>query len=506
MLEALGGPGTADLLGGLLPCLGSSARPVRPALEALEVRVVPAYWIGPTGGDSFFGTAANWSDGIVPGDPGSNGYAEFFPFPGTNTDCIVNGVFNVDRVTMSAGYTATLTIPAGSALIASTLFDQHGTLSLTGGVADGGNYFYINGPVFAGPSAGGASAQLIAAAGLYLNGAITVTGGTVAAPGLVLDCDNIDAAHTLAVSPVFYPGPPAAFSGAVGIVGSYLGQSSSAITLNNYTHLVYTGTTAGSFFKEGGVLSMYGADITLTRAQDTLEVRDGGVLNSLAGGAGQDAIFGDVQIGPSIGTLNVGSAFGDTSELQFNTGSLEVQSTGVVNLYSESVLNFPAAAGVFSDVTIAGTLNMYHATLIAAPTRVAAVEVTGTLLSVDGFYGVNVITGNLNNDGHVELTGLLHGLSISGNYTQSEEGELVIQLDNPSGNNNGLFVGGVATLDGTLTLEALNPLTAGQTWTIIDNTFGPGIVGDFAVFNFPDDNPAWLGQTALGGFIYNVSN
>jgi hypothetical protein len=418
----------------------------------------------------------------------------------TNLTCVVTGNFGVDRVVMASNWDGALTIGAGSALIASTLFDQRGTLVLAGGIADGGNYFYVNGPVFASPSAGGASSGLIAAAGLYLNGAIAVAGGTAAAPGLVLDSDNIDGANTIAVSSVFYSGPPAAFSGAVGIVGSYLGQSSSSIALGNYTHLVYTGTNAGSFFREKGTLGMAGADLTLTRAQDTLEVRDGGVLSSLAGSGGQDAIFGDVQIGPNTGTLNVGSAAGATSELQFNTGSLDVQASSTVNLYSGSVLNFPAAAGVFSDVEIAGTLNMYHATLIAAPTRVAAVELTGVLFSLTGPFSSDVITGNLNNQGRVELNGVPHGLAISGDYTQDEEGELIIQLSNTY--NNFLTVGGEATLDGTLTLEGLETLTAGNTWTIIFT--GGGIVGDFDTVTFPDGNPAWA--TQLAGLLYQVTN
>ncbi|MCI0460461.1 MAG: hypothetical protein L0Z62_26200 [Gemmataceae bacterium] len=501
MLEALGGQGDAGLPSSSLHC------PVRLALEALEERVVPAYWIGPPSGDFLFGTAANWSDGIVPGDPGSNGYAEFFPNPGTNTPCIVNGVFNVDRVTMSAGYTATLFVPTGSSLTATTLFDQHGGLVLDGGGVASGNHFYVNGPVAASPSVVGPFfSAIVAGAGLHLNGAIAVTGGSDTVPGLVLDSDDIDAANDITVGI-----NDGATTGVLRIVGSLEVLASSDIivygSLYSFNGLLYEGTTAGSFFHMKGTLTLLGATVAIA-AGDELEVRDGGVLTSLALTGGQDVIVGDVQVGPNSGTLNVGSAAGATSELQFNTGSLEVQGTGTVNLYASSVLNFPAAVGVTSTVTIAGTLNMYTATLIAAPSRVAAVEVTGVLVSATATG--SIIYGNVVNNGRIECGGAVHALGIAavggvgGNYTQGNEGELVIRLDNASFVNDVIAIDGAATLDGTLTLEAINPLTAGQTWTIMFT--GLGIVGDFDTVNLPDGNPAWDTAIINLGLDYQVTN
>ena len=53
--------------------------------------------------------------------PGSTSYALFgTSYTGSDTACVIDGTFHVDSVTMDTSYTATIGVPTGSSLIATT--------------------------------------------------------------------------------------------------------------------------------------------------------------------------------------------------------------------------------------------------------------------------------------------------------------------------------------------------------------------------------------------------
>jgi hypothetical protein len=261
------------------------ARPrVRPLLEALEDRAVPTAftWVGPAGGA--WGAGANWENalthirGLVPGPTDD----ALFGSPGADTSCLVNGSFAVDRVVMGGDYDQTLTVPNGSSLAAATLFQQSGTLALSGGSVSSGNDLFVNGAV---TTSGGSTSRLAAGAGLFLRGGpITVMGMTMpGAPLLALSGAVQDAADITVGSPTGVPG-------SVQVTGSLTVEPTAVITLRSATSLTFVAGTPASVFDVQGTLAMYQATVTTNVPLDL----DGGTLLTGAAYNG-DRINGSVR-------------------------------------------------------------------------------------------------------------------------------------------------------------------------------------------------------------------
>ena len=268
------------------PARRPQARPrVRPLLEALEDRAVPtAYtWVGPAGGA--WGAGANWENALthtVGQVPGPTDDA-LFGAPGADTSCLVNGSFAADRVVMGGDYDQTLTVPAGSSLAAATLFQQSGTLALSGGSVSSGNDFFVNGAVTA---SGGSTSRLAAGAGLFLRGGpITVAGMTMpGVPLLALSGAVEDAADITVGSPA--TGMP----GSVQVTGSLTVDPNAVITLNSATGLTFVAGTPASVFDVQGTIVLYQATVTTNVPLDL----DGGTLLTAAA-ANADRINGSVR-------------------------------------------------------------------------------------------------------------------------------------------------------------------------------------------------------------------
>jgi subtilase-type serine protease len=123
-------------------------------------------------------------------------------------------------------------------------------------------------------------------------------------------------------------------------------------------------------------------------------------------------------------------------------------------------------------------------------------------IGMTGFF--DTITGNLNNAGTVQFGAALHTLDVTGGYTQTEGGTLVVRLgESPGGPvNDSVTVGGTASLGGTLDLTAQGGLTAGTTWTIMGYA---SVTGNFSTVNPPDAGTWTEAALATGVTVTKVT-
>jgi hypothetical protein len=246
-----------------------------------------------------------------------------------------------------------------------------------------------------------------------------------------------------------------------------------------------------------------------TIATDTQLAFSGATLNAV--GAGAHTIAGIGGSGGNLrvyntGVINVGTASPTLATvLTVSTGSVTVGALdpngtgtgGTLNLYATTTLAMPAAASPSTfDVTALGVINMKGATITMATARVANLNIhmggsglaNGQLNSLGAPALGDVIAGNVVNNGTIAFGGAaLHALGITaatggGFYTQGPTGTLAMRLDNGEVNDV-LTVAATATLNGTLSLSGLNPLTALQTWDLIG---AAAIGGDFQTRIWPD--------------------
>jgi hypothetical protein len=232
------------------------------------------------------------------------------------------------------------------------------------------------------------------------------------------------------------------------------GPISCAGTIN-----IGTGAAAATTLTVGGALSISGTlnmkGAILARGANAVALS--GTLNSVGGSGGLgDAITGGGTF-TCTGVINVGVG-----------GPADVTLT------------------VASAVTVTGStsaVNLYDATISTAGLTLSG----GTLTSNGGSgsssgVGDAVSGGPLTNNGTIRFAGALHSLTLSGgDYTQGAAGTLSMRISaGPS--NDKFFIGGTATLGGTLIVTAQGNLPA-ATWTIISAT--GGIVGTFDIETVP---------------------
>lgn len=491
--------------------------------DALEQRWVPAQylWTYSGGGAGAFETAANWTNLVSPFDhtvPGSGDYAIFDPSAsaggtsGSNAACTLGADLTVDRIVMDSDYSGTFTLSTNADLDLNNQFVQYGTLTMSATSTIDADSIYINGTL--GMTATG-TALVDAAGSFFLNGGISVSGMGPGGPVLGIESSGFDDGGAITV------GSSLGGYGTLTITGPYVQSSGGTATVHGAGLLNFL--TGGTDFPiMEGTISLTGSLTT-----DMHLALDGGDLTSY--GAGAD-ITGDVAVYNS-GVLNVGTVSAG-STLTHLAGSLTVGSTepeaaptgGTLNLYSGSVLSIPAAANDSTFVvTSMGVINMYGAAITMNPTRVDYLELhhnyedeeeydPGTI-NTHGSSSVppagDVITGHVLNAGLIHYAGSsLHSLTIAvmfgvggGDYTQTEDGELAMRLDNSEAEDV-LLVGDDSDLAGTLTLTQFDDALADeQSWGII--VTNDVVVDDFDAVNWPDGDPDWLG---VPGAVYAVLN
>jgi autotransporter-associated beta strand protein len=271
---------------------------------------------------------------------------------------------------------------------------------------------------------------------------------------------------------------PTTFEGSLSGDGSLVVSGTAALTLtspNTYTGgttllsggLVLTGqgglgSSAGPLVINGGVLtvsntaglsvgSLAGAGGSLVLDQAILTIVDPGAR---------------VAIDPQPAVLIVNQA-GDTVFSGSVSGSGSLSKLGGGTLVLDGQNSYTGATTVQGGVLLVGDAQNSGATLASAQVTVDAGGELG---------GHGSLTGSLDNFGVVKPGGSVGTLSVGGNYTQAQGGDLVIALT-PQGTSQ-LKVGGSASLAGNLTLLAEPGDYSGKTYTIL--TAAEGVSGTFS--------------------------
>lgn len=258
----------------------------RLCVEELEGRVVPAQIVWTAGSAGSWSTASNWDLNRVP----TSGDYVVFGSGGSNAASTMDMNVTVDRVTMDANYTSTLTIATTKTLTTTNQFVQYGTLSLSGtGAIVAGSFLDINGAVSI-SSAGATTARLTAAGTMYVYGSAVITSSNSTGAILHLTAGGFDCAGTINVGSAFT-------AGVLRIEGAFNDTSGAVINVGDGVGSTLTFITGGSSSNDPiieGTVNMddgtINVDSTLGTHNGTL-ILDGATLNT---DDGDDTIQGNV--------------------------------------------------------------------------------------------------------------------------------------------------------------------------------------------------------------------
>jgi hypothetical protein len=340
---------------------------VRPRLEALETRAVPAInaWKGPMGG--LWSNPGNWSTGMV---PGPNDYVTFGGPVGANTDSIDDvPSLSVDRVVMSPDVTANLTIAYGATLTCQNFFQHYGTLTVMGASVTAHGRWYENGNILATGYALLAPTLLTGQGGFFQNaGSIFVSGGgSVTSPGVVIAGGFLQGGTVVVGLPGGGP------SATLGVTVAYTLNPSQSLTLSSGTALSYTGMTPMAI---EGAVALHGATIAAPAGINLY-----GTLET-DGGLGQpDTIVGDVS---NNGTILFGGMFTHTLNLvgnynQWPTGNLVMRVGGLM----------PDLLAITGQARLHGTLTVFDLSGFPMPGTISTLITTNWGIVEGAFDTVN---------------------------------------------------------------------------------------------------------------------
>lgn len=230
-----------------------------------------------------------------------------------------------------------------------------------------------------------------------------------------------------------------------------------------------------------GTLQLSGNDVIGDTAQ--VDVASGATLDT---GGNTDTIGGL----SGAGTTNIGAGtltIGGRSSNEVSLGS-----SGL----SDNITPFTGTLNGSGAVHVdGGGQTTSFATNLAGGTTatgVAFLEVNGQVLGPVALVNAGILGGTgtvaqlTNTSGIVSPGNSIGTLTISGNFTQSADGALVIEIDD-DGTSDLLKVGGSATLDGSLIIVPLEgTYTTGQSFTIL--TADSGVSGSFTETTVADPN------------------
>lgn len=181
--------------------------------------------------------------------------------------------------------------------------------------------------------------------------------------------------------------------------------------------------------------------------------------------------FANVQGSATANTLNIVSGgFTVLPDGVFTTSSANVEN-GFINVYSggSAQVNSPITVSAGGEVIVNGTLTTPQLTL--APSALLA--------------GSGIFTGNVLNSGTVSPGNSPGVLTINGNFTQTNSGELIIEVASAEVFDQ-LIVSGVASLDGTLVVTPYEgyAFQYGQTFEFLQAS---SVVGTFDNIVLPEN-------------------
>jgi hypothetical protein len=178
------------------------------------------------------------------------------------------------------------------------------------------------------------------------------------------------------------------------------------------------------------------------------------------------------------GTMSVGDpSTGAAGIVNISGGSYSLP--GVTTLFG-STLNYSGA----TQLILSGTLNLAGNNMIPGSTITApGITLSGTLTTA----GYDVINSSVNNAGTLSFVGTQTTmLTVTGDYSQLNEGSLNMRIGSMLGGSDSLVVDGTATLGGTLRVSLLDSTQtpgSGSSWYLI-NAWG-GATGSFDALSMP---------------------
>ncbi|WP_219847280.1 autotransporter-associated beta strand repeat-containing protein [Burkholderia multivorans] len=447
------------------------------------------------GGDGVWQNSAgndNWTtvDGTLNAPWASNAYAVFSAAPGTVTvDGSLGAVGASGMQFASDGY-----VVQGDAitLVGSTAAPGVSVIRVGDGASDGAAYTATINSVLAGAT----TLEKTDFGTLVLNGANTYTGGTQIDGGVVQVASDANLG---------------AAAGGLGLDGGTLRTTADMTTARAVT----LGTNGGAFDTLSGTTLAIGSAIAgagaMTKAGDGTLVLTG--ANTYTGtttiAAGTLALSGAGSVAASSGVLDNGVL--DISGTTSGASIKNLAGSGTVNLGSQS-LTLTNASGIFSGTftgtgqfvkqgsglltlngdssAFSGTTTVSGGTLevgdINTPSAVLGSNVTvddaGTLR------GHGSILGDVANNGIVAPGGSIGTLSVKGNYKQTGNAALNIEVSPTAASQ--LKVGGSASLAGTLNVTYAPGTYSPRSYTLVSAS--QGITGAFDTVNH-------IGTANLGG-------
>jgi autotransporter-associated beta strand protein len=415
-----------------------------------------------------------------------------------NTDTEVSGVIQDGPAPLSGAATVPGT-GASLTKIGTGKLTLSGSNSYTGGTTlnEGGLYVNSNNALGTGTLSISGGTLGTTVGGTTLANAVSVNGDfniNPASGGLKL-AGNVDlgsATRTITnVTTVQDSAYSAVFSGAIGgsagltLATPLAGPSSNYFEFSGSTANTYSGVTTVqdrtilNLSKSAGVIAIPG-DLVIEAAgtvqlfaadqiSDTATVTVKGELNL----AGSPETIGTLN-GPGYGLVDV-SAFGILTVGGGNyAGVIENNgSPGQLVKAGPGTLVLTGANTYTGDTTINGGLLQVDGSIKSANT---IVNTGGTL------GGIGTIGGNVSNNGGTVAPGDSPGtLTISGNFTQSATGTLLMQIAGTgAGQHDLLAVGGSASLNGTLQLVPLGGFTLQPGDKLALITAAAGVSGTFS--------------------------
>jgi T5SS/PEP-CTERM-associated repeat protein len=450
------------------------------AIGAVTVDGIGSSWTN--AGDLYVGKAGSGTLDITAGGVVSNAAGYFGNQAGSMGEVTVNGAgsfwSNRGDLYVGNGGTGTLNITNGGQVENSDAFIGYLAGSTGAVVVDGVNGSarskWRNNLVLQIGGSGSGTLQVTRGAEVRSNECLI--GGVVGTDGTV----TVDGATELFLSELIVRGDLS--------VGTTGGSGALHITNGGHVEMMpveepFIGLFSETNIGSEGLVTVTGGSILTTPGLFTLAAQ--GELHISNNGAVEVPYYhGLVYDAPGIsyveGSVIVegGGFFGSESELDVgrtgNTGSLQINTGGrvgsglaTIGLFGVGTVTVDGAGSIWSSGSIQVAVNGIGMLSITNGGTVATTNnlLVGVLGEINGDGN---IAGILENGGLVSPGVSPGALNIDGNYTQTNAGELLIELASSSSYDQ-LLVTGTATLAGTLTVNLIDGFTPsiGQSFTIL---------------------------------------
>jgi autotransporter-associated beta strand protein len=254
----------------------------------------------------------------------------------------------------------------------------------------------------------------------------------------------------------------------IGSSGTFTGNGSVVGNIDNsgtFSATITGGSGSNTFTNQAGATISAGAVIDLGDGSDTfinLGILDGTVNL----GAGDDTQYYDTSSPVINGTISGGTNINGDTLILTGTGSGNTSSTTFSGF---EILNVTLGNWTIDDsMTFASGVNVNAGVLNTNGTLTADVAIAdGAILT-----GGPQINGNVTNNGLIQPGGVgtVGSLDITGDFTQSNTGSIVVDVN--AGGGDVITVDGTANIDGSLVVTPDGTLVFGQVVQIVSATGG----------------------------------